>query len=133
MHSINIQPSFSIQYIDNIQIDPFSTFQYHQKLCVMKDLAALWIMSIVCIHHCLITRGLASSLNTSWGWTMRKTLTVTQTIWSKWTFLHKPLKESFLECLRKTQLGEVTEGATQGRLVTVFLVRDQGMKNNLSA
>ena len=59
MHSINIQPSFSIQYIDNIQIDPFSTFQYHQKLCVMKDLAALWIMSIVCIHHCLITRGLA--------------------------------------------------------------------------
>lgn len=41
IHSINIQPSFPIQYTDNIQIDPFSTFQYHQKLCVMKDLAAL--------------------------------------------------------------------------------------------
>ena len=90
-------------------------------------------MSILCVLHCLITRGFALLLEHQLRLNKRKALTVPQTIWSKWTLLHKPLKESCLECLRKTQLGEVTEGATQGRPVTVFWVRDQGMKNNLSA
>lgn len=38
-----------------------------------------------------------------------------------------------MQLLRKTKLEKVTEVATQGKLATVFSVRDQGMKNILSA
>lgn len=62
---------------------------------------------------------------------MGEALTIPQAIWSKQTLQHKSLRESCLQFLKKTKLQKVTEVTTQGRLVTVFCVRAQGMKSDI--
>lgn len=65
--------------------------------------------------------------------TMGKALTIPQAIGSKLTLLHKSLKESCMQLQRKKKkkkkLKKLTEMTTQGRLVTKFWGRHQGMKN----